>query len=660
MATESLIDRFDMWKNRMQVAKKQMDDLAPEWEEYKSAYEGEEKHLFHKRTRRYHMRTTLNWTHIDVRSAVPTLFNQTPEINIDPEEPESDLHAEIMEKVVNILKDKRWKLGPRMRDLVKGSKLTGRDYLKVYYNFKKKDIPRIGTNFEGEKFNDEIMIDWVSRETVLTPSDMTSFNAASWVAHEIRIPLKEGKKKFNLKEGDKPATTTERNDYIEKLPQDQKQDFEYMTYYEIEDRENRELSVIVKGIDRFMVKPYEFPYPYYSMYIPLEWNSLPGRGDTKADPHFWWGKQLELSEIQTQQLNHRRKLNAKYKSRGPELSDEQISALKSGDDSIVVPLKANQDVEPFTHASLGQEVYLMENNVRQDLGVQSAVSEQKTGSPQKKKTAREAVLIAASAQTVTVDRATEVEKVVNQAMTKAILLIQKFYDRTRVIRLTGMEEVEFLNLKDRVGEKLKEKVPEDFLSGSAEMPFIKFVGNQMKGEMSVRISSGSTLPTDEESKKADMALYFQLGQQFPPLFEMSDPKELSKELVKLLHFQNKNIIIEPTSPEQENVLLKRNIPVMPSINENHDQHVQVHGLESNNTPAFLNHMLGHQLMQSHQRSSQPQGGGQGLPEQPKDLQDLATEGIPGTPQVQQAQQTLPEQAPQAVSPGVQQQPPPTG
>lgn len=609
-----------MWKNRVNCALKGMDNQKQEWNKYLKAYEGEILTPEYSDFSSHFEQPNLFY--VDVRSSLPKLYSQSPYFYFDPDTPEADLSAELMEKVVNSIKDKKWFLKKRAREWIVGAKLKGRAYLKVSYKFEKAD----GEELVGDEPNDEILIQYVDREDLIVDPNACSVDSARWVAHKIKAPISEIRRKFNLKSEDKISSEEDQKDYLdgEKVPSEERDDFQYGTYFEIEDRSNHELSYIVSGLDGFAEKPKEMPYGYFSMYTPLEWNRLPKKLDTKADLHFWWGQLVNLAETKTQQAHHRRKLNSKYKKIGPTpLKEEQIDDLTSYDDGTVVDLGQGNDVVPFQHAQLGQEVYLGEQSLRQDIAIISGMNEMKQGVPQSQKTAREAMAIVQESQDVVSDRVGLIEEALESVMAKCVWLMQNFYDTTRMVSLSGMEEVEFLGYK--------EKYPNNF-KGTADKPFVEFVGKRdLLGKMSISIKAGSSMPTNEAQRKQDLIEFLGLIKQAPQLISAIDPKEVLKEGARIFHIENKGIIFDPKTPEQENALLKRNVPVMPHYNESHEQHIAGHERENNGSPAFIAHILNHKLMKAFIEQSQLNSPAGPTYAQPANG-ELSQENISGFPQ----------------------------
>jgi len=590
---KSSADDYRLWKNRIDAAKRGMETSIKEWKKFERAYEGDVIGGDNSSYKTECQKTNLFY--VDVRSFTPKIYSRSPYIYIDPATPEADLTSEILEKVINSQLDDVWKFKSVLRELIKGTKIKGRGYLKTSYKY---EGDKIGRQYIGDQPNDEITIDYVDRKDLIIDPNARSISSARWRAHKIIAPIADIRKKFKIDDDEELHVVEENCDENKKngLSQEERSDFQYGTYYELENNVDHTLAIQVEGLDRWAVPPYKCPYGYNTMYDHFEWNNIPGQQDTKGDLHFWWNDLYELAEIKTLKSHHRRKLISKIiVTGGVPLTDDQKDAFTSDEDSTVIELTAGQSFQPYQHASLGEEIYLYEQLLRQDITMVSGMNEMKQGLPQTTKTAREAMAIVAESADVISDRVGLLEDVIASVIEKCIWLIQHKYDTTKVISLSGMEEVEFLAFKERFGEKAL---------GNAKNPFLNVVGTDLQGKMRVRVKAGSTLPVDENQRKADITQLIALMGQSQQVSAQVDPKELLKEVSKVLHIENKGIIFDSKTPEQENSLLKRNIPVTPQMNEPHDEHLAAHDLENNNTPAFIAHAFTHRLMKSFVERSQ--------------------------------------------------------
>lgn len=627
----SIQEEFQLWKNRIAVAKKHLQKQSEDWKLFLDAYYGKIKRVDGSESTKCD--AAINLFYVDVRNSGTRLYPQNPNIFIDPETPEADFASEALELIVNN-KLEDWKLKEVVRAAVKRTKLDGRCYIKTSYKF---ETDKIGREYVGDEPNDDITLNLVLRKNLLIDPFATSVKSARWVAHIVTDQISAIRKKFKIK-AEQKVSVIESMDLPKDLSDEEKEDFQYGVYYEIEDRVSRKLSIIVEGLDEFAEEPYVFPYGFYSMYDPLEWNDLPCELDTKADLHFWYDLLVSLNDIRIHQIKHLRKLNSKYISTGAtELTDEQKRDITSYEDATIVQLKPTQTVQPWQHATLGQEVYAGENTLRQDITIISGLNEMKQGLPMVQKTAREAMAIYQNAQDLVGDRNEIIEEFIKSIIVKCIWFIQNNYDSTRIIKLTGREDVEFMNLKDR----LKGQNGKPLVEGNKDRPFLKFVGSELTGQVKVRIKSGSIRPVSEEQRREDITQLISLISTNQQIATSIDSKELTKEVSKILHIENKGIVMDPKTPEQENILLKRNVPVMPHMNEDHSAHLAVHERDGSNTDAAINHRLAHKLMKSFIDKAQPQASP--MPIKGGGNQELSLEGISGFPRGNTPEPFIPTQ-----------------
>jgi hypothetical protein len=96
---------------------------------------------------------------------------------------------------------------------------------------------------------------------------------------------------------------------------DVRDDFEYGTFYEIEDRKHHRIFYVVEGC-RKILGLREKRYPYDTMYDFLMYNDIPGCADPISDYKFWRPQLIELATYRTMEVNHARKGNSKYIARG--------------------------------------------------------------------------------------------------------------------------------------------------------------------------------------------------------------------------------------------------------------------------------------------------------------------------------------------------------
>ena len=114
--------------------------------------------------------------------------------------------------------------------------------------------------------------------------------------------------------------------------------------------------IIVYDDEGNIYKQERWPYDLNGMYpfTNIKFNRVPLEFYGRGDPEDCYMLQLEASEIRTQQLNHRRRFNRKYRA-DPNVSTDDINALEEGEDGTVVRAKAGQ-IEPIADAPMSMDV----------------------------------------------------------------------------------------------------------------------------------------------------------------------------------------------------------------------------------------------------------------------------------------------------------------
>ncbi len=547
-----------------------------------------------------------------MKQSISEYYAQNPKIFFDPETPGSEESAEIFELLVN----QKWselKMKQIMRDGIKSTKLYGACAFKTYFQFDKDYIP---DEWNDRVKNDDVRTDRISLCNLLKDPSSTSWHTSPWVGHQVEAIVSDIAEKFGIKET-KDITVTRSADkdaqYI--ANPDVKSDFQFGTYYEVEDRRNKQVFCIVDGIDKkFNVR--EKPYSYDSMYDFLFYNDLPDCPDPLADYSFWEHQLIELARFRTMQINHAKKGVAKYKSVGnAPLTEEQRAELKSPADSAVVQLSAGQDVVPFQHAGIDPGIFAAESAVRGDIQI---ISKQAPRQVQgQDKTATEVKAVEQAALQVSSENRERLEEVMASIANKWATLMQENYTATRVIALTEMTESQFLGYKDSINS------PEaELILGSPKKPFLKINSQNLQGKVKARIKAGSTLPDSDEARMNKLLGFVKFASTIPALSAQLDMEELMKEGVNVFDVRNENITIKKDNPVMESQLLSSGTFVPAHMREDHDKHLEIHQREFKGSDQEVLHISMHKQFKSQiaqnqaaelsSRIHQMQGQGSGL------------------------------------------------
>ncbi len=530
----------------------------------------------------------VNLVYVDMKQSVPEYYSRNPKIFIDPDEPGAEQDAERAELAVNI----KWpelKMKSLMRDGIKSTKFYGVCGFKTYFNFKKNFVK---DEWDDRVKNDDVRTDRVPLKQLLKDPSATSWKTSPWIAHEIESKVSDIAEKFWIKKrSDITVTKSDKGSKdLDDYGNEVKSDFQYGTYYEIEDRKNGKVCVIVEGIDKFVKKPESKTYPFDTMYDFLEYNDIPDRPDTKSDYFFWRDQLIELATFRTMLLNHAKKGNSKYKARG-DLDETQKAQLKSSDDSVVVELGASQDVEPLTHAALDPQLFAAEQAVRQDI---QTISKQAPRQTSGEKTATEVKAVEMAAQEISSENLERLEEVIASIAGKWIQLMQKNYSATKTVALTGMTDNKFMDYQDRLGETIE---------GTAKHPFLKITKKDISKKLKVRIKAGSTMPDNDQTRMAKFQGFMKFvatGNLMPGL----DIEEVLNEAVEVFDVRNDNLTMKKDNPMEESRLLNAGSYIAPKINENHKKHRMIHEQESNGNNENIIHILGHKMFEAQMQANQ--------------------------------------------------------
>lgn len=560
---------FDMWKARISCAKKAREDLVEDGDKNVEHYEGKILPVGYKDT------IAVNLVYVDMKQSVPEYYAQNPKIFVEPEMAGAETSAMIAEKAVNSKWDEL-KMKKVCRNAIKTAKLYGVAAFKTYFNFSTEFIK---DEWDDRVKNDEVRTDVIPLKFLLKDPSAPSWQASSWIGHELKGRIADIAKRFDIPKSDIAITNNDATS--DNYDKDLSEDFKYGTYYEIEDRRHGKTFFIVEGYDK-LLELKEKKYRYDSMYDFLMYNDIPDRPDPLSDYKFWRPQLIELSTYRTMEVAHARKGNSKYISRGKKLKEEQKTQLKSSEDATVVELDVDQNVERFQHASLDPQLFQAEQACRNDIQI---ISKQAPRQSMDSKTATEVKAVEMASQQVSGENLERLEECMASIANKWILLMQDNYTATRTIALTGMSEVEFSGLKETLNNNI---------AGSNKKPFINFVGKDLNNKIKATIQAGSTAPNNDQMRMARFQSFAGFVSNAQLNFGI-DQEEMLKEATEVFGVENDNLLIRKDNPMEESKLLNSGVYIAPKIGEKHTEHLSIHEREGNGNDENMIHILGHKM-----------------------------------------------------------------
>lgn len=564
---------IDVWKARLQLAKKSLEPLIEDGDKNVDAYEGS---AFSKNSDNNAKDVRVNLTYVDLKQSIPQYYSKNPKIFFEPEQPGSEKTAEIFEIIVNQKWDKL-KMKSVMRDGIKTAKLYGMCGFKTYFNFQKEFVK---DEWADRTQNDEVRTDRIPLKNLLKDPSASSWETSPWIAHKVECLVEDIAEKFDLKVEE--ITVTRSAEGSSDAKESVKTDFQFGTYYEIEDRKNGTVGVIVEGIDKWAKGPDKKTYDFDSMYDFLSYNDIPDRPNVLSDYTFWRQQAYEVSRFRTMLINHAKKGVAKYKWVGVAPTENQQTQVKSSQDSTIVELSVGQDIVRFDAAQIDPQIFQADAAVRQDIQlISKQAPRQAVGQD---KTATEVKAVEAAAQEVTSENLEALEEVMASIAGKWASLMKANYTATRVISLTEMSEAKFRGFKDKMGEIVK---------GDQDRPFISITNKNLKGEVCAKVKAGSTLPDSDRARMAKLTGFSQFVASIPGLSAGIDMEELLDEAVNVFDVRNDNLLLRKDNPMEESRLLNAGVFISAKLSEDHDKHIQIHEMESNGNQQNIIHLLEH-------------------------------------------------------------------
>ncbi len=343
----------------------------------------------------------VNLFYMYVRSIVPRTYFRDPTVSISPAKPGGInlLFARLLERVDNKM-IKRMKFKQHMKGVVQDTFLLGTGVPKLgfggFYSPTVLDdepgapLTSEGTAVEYFTGTDDFM-PWISRTppgNFIVPPGITSFNHSRWTIEEFKRPLDDVQRDPRLEntaglQGSENRETTDAIDLGNII-----RPVKMVKLYEIHDKatgkvfiyapdHSKEDKILFFGDDRFLLTYGGFPY------FPTIFND---------DDEAFWGLpdskileplQLEINEIKTQIMRHRRMALVKLLVKRKGIKREEAEKMVSEDVSPVIFLEGGQGaignlVQEF-NTGIPPELFLAADTLMQDVREQIGFSRNQFG-----------------------------------------------------------------------------------------------------------------------------------------------------------------------------------------------------------------------------------------------------------------------------------------
>lgn len=289
-------------------------------------------------------------------------------------------------------------------------------------------------------------------------------------------------------------------------------DWDRVEGWDIWDKRTKKIYVYVPGHIKLLQ---ERDWPLETDGFPVEilfFNENPDSLFPISDVDIIRRGQDELNWIRSYQLEHIKNISQrKWAVKAGTIEQEEIEKLIYGPDGTIIETNGNPNdtIIPLRDSNISQDIYLVANDTKRAALETSGVSEFERGGARKFETAAEPVLIAQSTGIRRDERTGILESFIIHIMRKFSQILQQTMEPMSIplAQETGEEIARFASSK-------LEKIAgtED---AALMIPWLNASKNDIKGEYEFSIEVGSTRPINQEIRKQDILTLTQVLMDSP-------------------------------------------------------------------------------------------------------------------------------------------------
>ena len=277
-------------------------------------------------------------------------------------------------------------------------------------------------------------------------------------------------------------------------------DVERIKLYEIWDKRERKVYVIAEGCKGFLREQEDvWNLENFFPYDRLCFNPVSDEHYSTSDASYVERQQLELNDIRTQEMAHRRKENTKWIGKRGVLRNEEKEKFLNGTPQVFVEIDGNPDSDlKSVSSNMSRDIFMAATDVRSDFQeILRMGKNQLSQEMGRRKTATEAIVINQYTEMGGDERRDIVSDFLEKSIRDINRLVYNFWDQKAVIKLVGPEGAEW----------------------------VEWNGEMLDGEYGISILPNSTLPASKELYRNKVG---SLVQQY-----INDPYINQKELRRL-------------------------------------------------------------------------------------------------------------------------------
>ena len=313
--------------------------------------------------------------------------------------------------------------------------------------------------------------------------------------------------------------------------------------WDIWDKKTSRLITLVETHDKFL---YEDDWPLVYEGFPQEilyFNENPDEMYPVSDIEIYQSEQDELNRIRSLQLEHIKKISQrKYISQQNMLSEEEKRKITHGPSGTIAESTGDPEraLIPIKDASVSQDIYLIARMLKEDIREESGIPQFEQGIAEKFDTATEPALMAQATQTRKTERLSIVENFVVRIMRKFAQVLQQTMSEQNVPLTIN----QFKEFQTSIPHKLSK------ISGpEAEilLPWFTVNKDDIAGEYDFDIEVGSMQPVNQEQRKRDASMMYQMFSQDPYF----DPVAIRKKVLEAFEIRDLELKDAKTVQEEQ-------------------------------------------------------------------------------------------------------------
>lgn len=499
-------------------------------------------------------RITVNVSFGTINVIFPSVSVNYPKITVQPNQPEEELRAAVVEGLVNW----QWKhfgFQPQFRLATKDWLMLGHGWLKVGYSFKEEEV-KLGEDELYEEYEaqraeadeyaaqfpemanelptddqiaehlgdtklvtveDQPFVERVSPFDMFVDPAATCLEDARWICQRIIRPLHEVQNDPNYKPSVRKAvqgdmsTYSYRDDFSARQRENyQNPELSYVTIWEFYDLDTQTMCVWANDMDDYLTDSHEMPFAFGHPYVMIRNYDVPEFFYPMGDLESIESLQMELNKTRSQMMQARKKFARKYLFKESAFGSEGRQALASDIDNTFVPVADEgtpfqELVQPLPQVQFPPEIYNYTQVVEQDIATVSGVSEYQRGQvPETRRTATEAAIISDSVSARSADKLATVETALSLVARRIVQVTQQFVTGEQVYRVMGPDGL---------------------------FVWIPWSREEIQGEFDFAVEAGSTQPMNETVRRQTAIA---LSQTMGPFVQMGvvDPAQLARYLLQ--------------------------------------------------------------------------------------------------------------------------------